>query len=147
MTPAPLGLTCYVALQDTSLNMLFAGHDTSASAIMLAMRHLKLQPHLLHKLRQEQQQVCGTTFSIATVSCTMLILDQSVLILYQYYAGAIPITQVPKALSPVSKRVCNAPFEAAAPPSAQACSARNSSRFVTLLVHCHFRVYQSPSVP
>ena len=56
-----LGLTCYIALQDTSLNMLFAGHDTSASAIMLAMRHLKLQPCLLHKLRQEQQQVCYTT--------------------------------------------------------------------------------------
>ncbi|KAL3157165.1 hypothetical protein ABBQ38_001405 [Trebouxia sp. C0009 RCD-2024] len=44
-------------LADTSLNLLFAGHDTSAAAITLAVRHLKLQPHLLHKLCQEQQQV------------------------------------------------------------------------------------------
>lgn len=44
-------------MQDTSLNLLFAGHDTSASAIMLAMRHLKLQPHILNRLREEQQQV------------------------------------------------------------------------------------------
>ena len=44
-------------VQDTSLNLLFAGHDTSAAAITLAVRDLKLQPHLLHKLRQEQQQV------------------------------------------------------------------------------------------
>lgn len=45
------------ALQDTSLNLLFAGHDTSASAIMLAVRHLKLQPAVLEKLRREQQEV------------------------------------------------------------------------------------------
>ena len=44
-------------LQDTSLNLLFAGHDTSATAITLAVRHLCLQPHVLQKLRQEQQQV------------------------------------------------------------------------------------------
>lgn len=44
-------------LADTSLNLLFAGHDTSASAIMLAVRHLKQHPQVLHKLRQEQQEV------------------------------------------------------------------------------------------
>ena len=44
-------------VQDTSLNLLFAGHDTSASAIMLAVRHLKLQPEVLQKLRTEQQEV------------------------------------------------------------------------------------------
>ena len=44
-------------VQDTSLNLLFAGHDTSAAAITLAVRHLKLQPQVLQKLRQEQQQV------------------------------------------------------------------------------------------
>ena len=44
-------------VQDTSLNLLFAGHDTSATAITLAVRHLKLHPHVLSKLRQEQQQV------------------------------------------------------------------------------------------
>lgn len=49
-------MTC-MGFQDTSLNMLFAGHDTSASAIMLAMRHLKLQPQILQRLRQEQQEV------------------------------------------------------------------------------------------
>ena len=47
--------------QDTSLNMLFAGHDTSASAIILAMRHLKLQPHILQRLREEQQEVTRNT--------------------------------------------------------------------------------------
>ncbi len=44
-------------VQDTSLNLLFAGHDTSASAIMLAVRHLKIHPEVLLNLRQEQQEV------------------------------------------------------------------------------------------
>ena len=46
-----------LVVQDTSLNLLFAGHDTSASAIMLAVRHLKIHPEVLLKLRQEQQEV------------------------------------------------------------------------------------------
>ncbi len=51
-------LTMWVlVVQDTSLNLLFAGHDTSASAIMLAVRHLKIHPEVLITLRQEQQQV------------------------------------------------------------------------------------------
>lgn len=53
--PNVMDLLFYV--QDTSLNLLFAGHDTSATAITLAVRHLKLLPHVLQKLRQEQQQV------------------------------------------------------------------------------------------
>ncbi len=49
-------------VQDTSLNLLFAGHDTSASAIMLAVRHLKIHPEVLLKLRQEQQEVSELSF-------------------------------------------------------------------------------------
>lgn len=56
-------LTLPTLMQDTSLNLLFAGHDTSATAITLAVRHLKLQPHVLCKLREEQQQVgCSHEF-------------------------------------------------------------------------------------
>lgn len=50
----------FETLADTSLNLLFAGHDTSASAIMLAVRHLKIHPEVLLKLRQEQQEVIDT---------------------------------------------------------------------------------------
>ena len=51
-----------LVVQDTSLNLLFAGHDTSASAIMLAVRHLKIHPGVLLKLRQEQQEVSELSF-------------------------------------------------------------------------------------
>ena len=51
-----------LVVQDTSLNLLFAGHDTSASAIMLAVRHLKIHPEVLLKLRQEQQEVSRLSF-------------------------------------------------------------------------------------
>lgn len=51
-----------LVVQDTSLNLLFAGHDTSASAIMLAVRHLKIHPEVLLKLCQEQQEVSRLSF-------------------------------------------------------------------------------------
>ena len=43
--------------QNTAFNLLFAGHDTSASALAVLMRFLKLYPDALHKLREEQIQV------------------------------------------------------------------------------------------
>lgn len=44
-------------MQDTAFNMLFAGHDTTASALTLMMRYLKQEPRVLQKVRDEQHQV------------------------------------------------------------------------------------------
>lgn len=47
-----------LALQDTCFHLLFAGHDTSASALTMLLKYLKMEPRVLEQLRQEQQQVC-----------------------------------------------------------------------------------------
>ena len=51
-------LTCPVlSLQSSLLTFLFAGHDTSASTLMVATRFLKQHPEALTKLRAEQAKV------------------------------------------------------------------------------------------
>ena len=50
-------LTGCVELQNTAFNLLFAGHDTSASVMVMLLRYLKLCPGVLQKLREEQRQV------------------------------------------------------------------------------------------
>ena len=45
------------SMQDVAFNMLFAGHDTTASALTLMMRYLKQEPGVLQKIRHEQHQV------------------------------------------------------------------------------------------
>ncbi|DBB10930.1 hypothetical protein WJX82_007943 [Trebouxia sp. C0006] len=42
---------------NVAFNLLFAGHDTSASALTLLLRYLKQEPEVLEKLREEQRQV------------------------------------------------------------------------------------------
>lgn len=49
--------TGLVFLQDVALNMLFAGHDTTAASLTLMLRYLKQEPQVLQKVRDEQQQV------------------------------------------------------------------------------------------
>ena len=44
-------------MQDTAFNLLFAGHDTSASTLMLLLRFFQQEPATLRRLRDEQQQV------------------------------------------------------------------------------------------
>ena len=44
-------------MQNTAFNLLFAGHDTSASVMVMLLRYLKLCPGVLQKLREEQRQV------------------------------------------------------------------------------------------
>ena len=44
-------------MQDVAFNMLFAGHDTTASALTLMMLYLKQEPRVLQKVRDEQHQV------------------------------------------------------------------------------------------
>ncbi len=44
-------------MQNVAFNLLFAGHDTSASALTLLLRYLKQEPQVLEKLREEQRQV------------------------------------------------------------------------------------------
>ena len=46
-----------VELQNVAFNLLFAGHDTSASVMVMLLRYLKLYPGVLQKLREEQRQV------------------------------------------------------------------------------------------
>ena len=46
-----------VDLQNTAFNLLFAGHDTSASVMVMLLRYLKLYPEVLKKLREEQRKV------------------------------------------------------------------------------------------
>lgn len=53
-------MSCFGWSQNTALNLLFAGHDTSASVLMLLLRFLKLYPQTLHKLREEQSMVLTT---------------------------------------------------------------------------------------
>lgn len=45
------------SVQNVAFNLLFAGHDTSASALTLLLRYLKQEPEVLEKLREEQRQV------------------------------------------------------------------------------------------
>jgi len=44
-------------LQENCLTLLFAAHDTTASALTMLLRYLKEQPDVLQKLRAEQRQV------------------------------------------------------------------------------------------
>ena len=44
-------------MQNTAFNLLFAGHDTSASVMVILLRYLKLNPGVLQKLREEQSKV------------------------------------------------------------------------------------------
>ncbi len=44
-------------MQNVAFNLLFAGHDTSASALTLLLRYLKQEPEVLGKLREEQRKV------------------------------------------------------------------------------------------
>ena len=44
-------------VQNTALSLLFAGHDTSASVLMMLLRFMKLYPETLQKLREEQRKV------------------------------------------------------------------------------------------
>ncbi len=46
-----------LGLQSALLTFLFAGHDTSASTLMVATRFLKQYPEALTKLRAEQAKV------------------------------------------------------------------------------------------
>ena len=46
-----------LSLQSALLTFLFAGHDTSASTLMVATRFLKQYPEALTKLRAEQVKV------------------------------------------------------------------------------------------
>lgn len=47
-------------VQDTCFHLVFAGHDTSASALTMLLSYLKQEPQVLHKLRQEQKEVGAT---------------------------------------------------------------------------------------
>ncbi len=51
--------------------MLFAGHDTSASALTLALLYLKQQPGALQKLRQEQRQVRSLPLACCQYACAI----------------------------------------------------------------------------
>jgi hypothetical protein len=58
----PCLLRCPCRLTDTEvesnvINLLFAGHDTSSSTLAMIMCHLTTHPHVMERLRQEQQQV------------------------------------------------------------------------------------------
>ncbi|DBA96280.1 TPA: hypothetical protein ACH3X3_002462 [Trebouxia sp. C0006] len=44
-------------VQENCLTLLFAAHDTTASALTMLLRYLKEQPNVLQKLRAEQRQV------------------------------------------------------------------------------------------
>lgn len=47
----------HVYVQENCLTLLFAAHDTTASALAMLLRYLKEQPEVLQQLRAEQQQV------------------------------------------------------------------------------------------
>ncbi len=51
--------------------MLFAGHDTSASALTLALLYLKQQPDALQKLREEQCQVRSLPLACCQYACAI----------------------------------------------------------------------------
>ncbi len=44
-------------LQDTCFHLVFAGHDSSASALSMLLHYLKKEAWAVDKLRQEQTQV------------------------------------------------------------------------------------------
>ena len=50
-------LTLCLEMQNAGFNLLFAGHDTSASTLACLLLFLKQQPRTLQKLRDEQSQV------------------------------------------------------------------------------------------
>ena len=50
-------LRLFWAMQNAGFNLLFAGHDTSASTLACLLLFLKQQPRTLQKLRDEQSQV------------------------------------------------------------------------------------------
>ena len=48
-------------MQDTCFHLVFAGHDSSASALSMLLHYLKKEgPWVMDKLRQEQSEVCPT---------------------------------------------------------------------------------------
>lgn len=48
-------------MQNVAFNLLFAGHGTVASAMTMLLRHLRLCPEVLQKLREEQSKVSHTS--------------------------------------------------------------------------------------
>ena len=67
-----------------ALNLLFAGHDTSASTLFMLLRFLKLRPETLQKLREEQSKVLSThadnmctavSSAFASVACHLHAID------------------------------------------------------------------------
>ena len=48
--------------QDLSLNVLFAGHETTTKALLLLLQRLKQHPAALASLREEQQKVAHSPF-------------------------------------------------------------------------------------
>ena len=49
-----------IVMQDTCFHLVFAGHDSSASALSMLLHYLKKEPWVMDKLRQEQSEVCPT---------------------------------------------------------------------------------------
>ena len=47
-----------IVMQDTCFHLVFAGHDSSASALSMLLHYLKKEPWVMDKLRQEQSEVC-----------------------------------------------------------------------------------------
>ncbi len=82
-------------MQNVPFNLLFAGHDTSASALTLLLRYLTQQPEVLQKLREEQRQVepynsaepCATPASVHApfhlYLCTYVCMHKCILYLYR----------------------------------------------------------------
>lgn len=51
-------------MQDVTFTLLFAGYDTSAAALTMMLRYLKLEPRVLQQLRNEQLQVQHAVVSL-----------------------------------------------------------------------------------
>ena len=60
-------------MQNAAFNLLFAGHDTSASVLMLLLRYLRLCPQTLEKLRNEQSKVLPSSFSLSSAKFGMAV--------------------------------------------------------------------------
>ena len=61
----------HAALLDVGLNLLFAGHDTSATTLCLLLRELAASPSLLQKLREEQTAVVAQLGTPAVTSASL----------------------------------------------------------------------------
>lgn len=57
-------------MQDVAFTLLFAGHDTSAAALTMMLRYLKLEPRVLQQLRNEQLQVQHAVVSLPKESAS-----------------------------------------------------------------------------